>query len=40
LQWVIIGETFEMTEVADWEKVKLNTTEKSGNLSTATMAWA
>ena len=27
MQWVINGETFEMNEVADWEKVKLNTTE-------------
>ncbi len=27
MQWVINGETFEMDEVADWEKVKLNTTE-------------
>jgi hypothetical protein len=27
MQWVINGETFEMTEVAEWEKVKLNTTE-------------
>ena len=27
MQWVINGETFEMKEVADWEKVKLNTTE-------------
>lgn len=27
MQWVINGETFNMTEVADWEKVKLNTTE-------------
>lgn len=27
MQWVINGETFGMTEVADWEKVKLNTTE-------------
>ncbi len=27
MQWVINGETFEMREVADWEKVKLNTTE-------------
>jgi blue copper oxidase len=27
MQWVINGETFGMKEVADWEKVKLNTTE-------------
>ncbi len=27
MQWVINGETFEMRKVADWEKVKLNTTE-------------
>ena len=27
MNWVINGETFDMTEVADWEKVKLNTTE-------------
>jgi hypothetical protein len=27
MEWVINGETFEMKEVADWEKVKLNTTE-------------
>jgi len=27
MQWVINGETFEMKGVADWEKVKLNTTE-------------
>jgi len=27
MEWVINGETFGMTEVADWEKVKLNTTE-------------
>ncbi len=27
MEWVINGETFEMNEVADWEKVKLNTTE-------------
>lgn len=27
MQWLINGRTFEMTEVADWEKVKLNTTE-------------
>ncbi|GET25855.1 multicopper oxidase family protein [Prolixibacter sp. NT017] len=27
MQWVINGETFEMMGVADWEKVKLNTTE-------------
>jgi len=27
MQWVINGETFGMTEVDDWEKVKLNTTE-------------
>lgn len=27
MQWVINGETFEMNEVAEWEKVKLNTTE-------------
>lgn len=27
MQWVINGETFGMREVADWEKVKLNTTE-------------
>ena len=27
MQWVINGETFEMKEVADWEKVRLNTTE-------------
>jgi FtsP/CotA-like multicopper oxidase with cupredoxin domain len=27
MQWVINGRTFEMTEVAEWEKVKLNTTE-------------
>lgn len=27
MQWVINGETFEMKEVAEWEKVKLNTTE-------------
>ena len=27
MQWVINGETFEMRGVADWEKVKLNTTE-------------
>lgn len=27
MQWVINGRTFEMTEVADWEKIKLNTTE-------------
>ncbi|WP_010665182.1 multicopper oxidase family protein [Marinilabilia salmonicolor] len=27
MNWVINGETFEMEEVADWEKVKLNTTE-------------
>jgi FtsP/CotA-like multicopper oxidase with cupredoxin domain len=27
MEWVINGETFEMHEVADWEKVKLNTTE-------------
>jgi FtsP/CotA-like multicopper oxidase with cupredoxin domain len=27
MQWVINGETFGMTEVAEWEKVKLNTTE-------------
>tara|TARA_R110002050_G_scaffold122873_1_gene241428 strand:- start:1202 stop:2788 length:1587 start_codon:yes stop_codon:yes gene_type:complete len=27
MQWVINGETFEMREVADWEKVSLNTTE-------------
>ncbi len=27
MQWVINGETFGMKEVADWEQVKLNTTE-------------
>lgn len=27
MQWVINGETFKMHEVAEWEKVKLNTTE-------------
>lgn len=27
MNWVINGETFDMDEVADWEKVKLNTTE-------------
>ncbi len=27
MQWVINGETFEMKEVAEWEQVKLNTTE-------------
>ncbi len=27
MEWLINGRTFEMTEVADWEKVKLNTTE-------------
>lgn len=27
MHWVINGETFEMKGVADWEKVKLNTTE-------------
>jgi len=27
MQWVINGETFEMKEVAEWEKVRLNTTE-------------
>ena len=27
MQWVINGETFGMKEVADWEKVRLNTTE-------------
>lgn len=27
MRWVINGETFGMTEVADWEKVKLGTTE-------------
>jgi len=27
MQWLINGQTFEMYEVADWEKVKLNTTE-------------
>ena len=27
MDWLINGRTFEMTEVADWEKVKLNTTE-------------
>ncbi|HKK10525.1 MAG TPA: multicopper oxidase family protein [Bacteroidales bacterium] len=27
MEWVINGETFEMNEVAEWEKVKLNTTE-------------
>jgi len=27
MQWVINGKTFGMNEVADWEKVKLNTTE-------------
>jgi len=27
MQWLINGKTFEMNEVADWEKVKLNTTE-------------
>ncbi len=27
MQWVINGETFGMKEVADWEKVKLNTAE-------------
>lgn len=27
MQWVINGETFKMREVADWEKVKLNTAE-------------
>lgn len=27
MQWVINGETFDMTEVAEWEKVKLNTNE-------------
>ncbi len=27
MQWFINGKVFEMTEVADWEKVKLNTTE-------------
>ena len=27
MQWVINGETFEMTEAAEWEQVKLNTTE-------------
>ncbi|MFO8235694.1 MAG: multicopper oxidase family protein [Bacteroidales bacterium] len=27
MNWVINGKTFDMTEVADWEKVKLNTTE-------------
>lgn len=27
MQWVINGETFEMHDVAAWEKVKLNTTE-------------
>ena len=27
MEWLINGKTFEMTEVAEWEKVKLNTTE-------------
>ena len=27
MEWLINGRTFEMTEVAEWEKVKLNTTE-------------
>ncbi|MBK9099472.1 MAG: multicopper oxidase domain-containing protein [bacterium] len=27
MRWTINNKTFEMTEVADWEKVKLNTTE-------------
>lgn len=27
MEWLINGKTFEMNEVADWEKVKLNTTE-------------
>ena len=27
MEWLINGRTFEMTNVADWEKVKLNTTE-------------
>lgn len=27
MEWLINGRTFEMTEVADWERVKLNTTE-------------
>ena len=27
MEWLINGRTFGMTEVADWEKVKLNTTE-------------
>lgn len=27
MEWLINGKTFEMSEVADWEKVKLNTTE-------------
>lgn len=27
MQWLINGKTFEMNEVADWEKVKLGTTE-------------
>jgi blue copper oxidase len=27
MNWVINGETFDMEEVADWEKVKINTTE-------------
>ena len=27
MDWLINGRTFEMTEVAEWEKVKLNTTE-------------
>jgi blue copper oxidase len=27
MNWVINGETFDMNEVADWEKVKINTTE-------------
>ena len=27
MNWLINGRTFEMTEVAEWEKVKLNTTE-------------
>ena len=27
MEWFINGKTFEMNEVADWEKVKLNTTE-------------
>lgn len=27
MEWLINGKTFEMSDVADWEKVKLNTTE-------------